>query len=189
MVKTRLAATLGDESALDIYLQLIDLTVQKTQSKDWQSIMFLSTNTEDLPQYNLDKRLQVGGDLGNKLKLAFAEMLDEFEKCIIVGSDCPYLSTTLIEQSYEALDNYDLVLGPTPDGGYYLIGLKNNCDLLFENINWSTDSVLSETINAAHVANLSSILMPILSDVDHASDWEDYLASKPDTLSTYFNHK
>lgn len=177
-VKTRIAATLGDQKALDIYLELLDTTIIKTADKGYETLLFFSENLNDLSQYPYERRLQVSGDLGNKLKHAFDEVLNTMDKCLIIGSDCPYINNEIILEAFQSLQDHDLVLGPTPDGGYYLIGLKQNEKSLFEDITWSTDSVFAQTISAAKNAKLSTYLLPILTDVDHASDWDDYLSWK-----------
>ncbi|HMS67720.1 MAG TPA: TIGR04282 family arsenosugar biosynthesis glycosyltransferase [Saprospiraceae bacterium] len=177
-VKTRIAATLGDQKALDIYLELLDTTIIKTAYKGYKTLLFFSENLNDLSQYPYERRLQLSGDLGNKLKCAFDEVLNTMDKCLIIGSDCPYINNEIILEAFQALQDHDLVLGPTPDGGYYLIGLKQNEKSLFEDISWSTDSVFAQTISAAKNAKLSTYLLPILTDVDHASDWDDYLSWK-----------
>ncbi len=177
-VKTRIAATLGDQKALDIYLELLDTTIINTADEDYETLLFFSENVDDLSQYPYERRLQVSGDLGNKLKSAFDEVLNTMDKCLIIGSDCPYINNEIILEAFQSLQDHDLVLGPTPDGGYYLIGLKQNEKSLFEDISWSTDSVFAQTISAAKNAKLSTYLLPILTDVDHASDWDDYLSWK-----------
>lgn len=177
-VKTRIAATLGDQKALDIYLELLDTTIINTADKGFETLLFFSENLNDLSQYPYERRLQVSGDLGNKLKSAFDEVLNTMDKCLIIGSDCPYINNEIILEAFQSLQDHDLVLGPTPDGGYYLIGLKQNEKSLFEDISWSTDSVFAQTISAAKNAKLSTYLLPILTDVDHASDWDDYLSWK-----------
>ncbi|MBP7644408.1 MAG: TIGR04282 family arsenosugar biosynthesis glycosyltransferase [Saprospiraceae bacterium] len=177
-VKTRIAATLGDQKALDIYLELLDTTIINTADEDYETLLFFSENVDDLSQYPYERRIQVSGDLGNKLKSAFDEVLNTMDKCLIIGSDCPYINNEIILEAFQSLQDHDLVLGPTPDGGYYLIGLKQNEKSLFEDISWSTDSVFAQTISAAKNAKLSTYLLPILTDVDHASDWDDYLSWK-----------
>jgi len=177
-VKTRIAATLGDQKALDIYLELLDTTIINTADKGFETLLFFSENLNDLSQYPYERRLQVSGDLGNKLKSAIDEVLNTMDKCLIIGSDCPYINNEIILEAFQSLQDHDLVLGPTPDGGYYLIGLKQNEKSLFEDISWSTDSVFAQTISEAKNAKLSTYLLPILTDVDHASDWDDYLSWK-----------
>ncbi|HOY13082.1 MAG TPA: TIGR04282 family arsenosugar biosynthesis glycosyltransferase [Saprospiraceae bacterium] len=174
-VKTRIAATLGDQKALDIYLNLLDTTIKSTTHEEYETVLFLSENVHDLNQYPFERKLQVVGGLGDKLKSAFDEVLTTMDKCLIIGSDCPYLNSDIILEAFQSLNEHDVVLGPTPDGGYYLIGLKQNENSLFEDITWSTESVMAQTILAAKNANLSTYFLPILTDVDHASDWDDYL--------------
>jgi uncharacterized protein len=89
---------------------------------------------------------------------------------VIIGTDCPGLDTRLLAQTFEALQTSDLVLGPALDGGYYLIGLRRVIPDLFENIAWSTDRVLSQTLGIAQGLNLSIHLLPELPDIDRPED-------------------
>ena len=174
-VKTRIASTVGEENALEIYKQLLDHTLSNTSGENWDTLLFLSDFIEDLPQYTFEKRLQARGDLGVKLHAAFEETLLQYEKCITIGSDCPYINAENVQEGFDSLNQNDVVLGPTLDGGYYLIGLSKPYKSLFDEIAWSTESVLNETVAAANKSHFSIHFLPTLSDVDHASDWDEYL--------------
>ena len=81
------------------------------------------------------------------MKEAFSEALKGHEKAIIIGSDCPQLSTPIIQEAFDALDHHDTVIGPTYDGGYYLLGMKNLYPFLFDDMRWSVDDVFNTTIS------------------------------------------
>ena len=105
---------------------------------------------------------------------AFDDVFSHHEKVIIVGSDCPQLSPKIINDAFGFLDKSDLVLGPTYDGGYYLLGIKKMYPFLFSGIKWSTETVLSQTLQKAETHQLHHKLLVKLSDVDYAVDWEDH---------------
>ena len=73
-----------------------------------------------------------------------------------------------------ALDHSPFVVGPAMDGGYYLLGMNTFEPSIFENIDWSTDKVFNQTIDAIKKLNKSCYLLPELSDIDYEEDWEEY---------------
>ena len=121
-------------------------------------------------------RPQGPGDLGRRMVRAFEEAFRDSNKgAVIIGSDIPGISAQIIEQAFDGLQKNDLVIGPAHDGGYYLIGLKNTAPAetyarLFENINWGTDAVLSQTLQTARKSGLGFIMLETLADVDHPAD-------------------
>ena len=105
---------------------------------------------------------------------AFANALSTQNKVLIIGSDCSQLQSTHILKASEKLDEYDVVIGPTLDGGYYLIGMTEPQEHLFENMEWSVSSVYAETISRIKDAGLSYYELPQLSDIDTIEDWQKY---------------
>lgn len=183
--KTRLAASVGHEKALKMYHQLMDHTrAQAAALSDTQLLLFYSNfiPAEDAwPSPPFDKRLQSGDDLGQRMKNAFQTAFDGgSERAIIIGSDCPGITTQLLEEAFAALDSHDLVLGPALDGGYYLLGMKQRYPSLFDDITWSTAEVAKQTLAAAETLQLHSKLLPALSDVDYLEDWLSYGWEVPD---------
>jgi glycosyltransferase A (GT-A) superfamily protein (DUF2064 family) len=104
------------------------------------------------------------------MRIAFETVFNLFpnSKCIIIGSDCYELTSKMIDEAFEKLDNNNFVIGPANDGGYYLLGMIILLPALFQNINWSTNKVYAQTI--AKMDNAA--IMPALSDIDL---WEDVL--------------
>ena len=174
-VKTRLAATIGDEKALDIYKQLLQHTFNIcSQVKAEKYIFYHEEIMEDDIWNAADfyKRLQVSTDLGDKMKAAFQELFNAgYKKIIIIGSDCLQLSPAIIESGYSMLQEKDAVIGPAKDGGYYLLGLRAMHEFIFENKKWSTASVFSQTLAELKQHHLSTGLLPELTDVDTEKDW------------------
>lgn len=110
---------------------------------------------------------QHGDDLGEKLHNAIAEMLNQkYDKVVLVGSDIPTLDSTTIVRAFTNLDDYDVVLGPCKDGGYYLIGMKKPYPTLFQDMAWSTSIVLQQTIQKARQAQLDIVQLEVKSDID-----------------------
>ena len=97
-------------------------------------------------------------------------------KCpaIVIGSDCPSIKVADISDAHKALEKHDVVIGPAVDGGYWLIGFQAPCPVLFDDIEWSLDNVLKETLARSEKAGLSVYLLRELADVDTAEDWEAF---------------
>ena len=111
------------------------------------------------------------------MKNAFSDLFDQgYSKVLIIGTDCPELSPEIIIAAFDSLNTHDIVIGPARDGGYYLLGMKKLCPDLFNNISWSTDQVLQQTLRACVDSGLSNRLLDELSDIDNE---EDLIALKP----------
>ncbi|MBD1260509.1 TIGR04282 family arsenosugar biosynthesis glycosyltransferase [Maribacter polysiphoniae] len=149
--KTRLAAKVGDQVALDIYKYLLRHTADITKDLHVHKHVYYSEGIwEDDSWDNLifDKRLQVGTDLGERMANAFrAGFENGFEKIIIIGSDMYDLEGTDIQKAFNALNENDFVIGPALDGGYYLLGMKSYTDAVFKNKAWGKNKVLEDTMN------------------------------------------
>jgi len=176
--KTRIAKTTGDERALEIYKELLEHTRDITSKVDAQRHLFYSSSIDtqdEWPGTLFDKKLQMQGGLGAKMQDAFERTQQAGGSMVIIGSDCGALQTEIIEQAFVALQDHDVVLGPTFDGGYYLLGLKAaNLDL-FSNVDWSTEKVYPQTIQKIKEQNLTYAELTCLHDIDFE---EDYLAWK-----------
>jgi len=176
-VKTRIAASAGDEKALAIYKALLTHTRSVTQQVDTNRHLFytnLISHDDEWPITDYTKHLQIDGDLGSKMKAAFEMCLVDNEKAVIIGSDCASLQPHHIENAYQLLDDHDLVIGPTYDGGYYLLGMKKLHYYLFDDMQWSVESVYDATISRAQNAGLSIANTEQLSDIDYIEDWEKW---------------
>jgi uncharacterized protein len=181
-VKTRLAKTVGDEKALEIYLELTEITRKNAKIlRGVNRSVFYSdfyNRHDDWSNTAFQKHVQSGNDLGERMYNAFSAMLKTNEKAVIIGSDCPTLTTKIIESAFEQLDTHDFVVGPSTDGGYYLLGFgqKNLSDAVFKNMDWSTETVLPTTLKRIEALEKTVFLLPELTDVDEEKDWVDYLA-------------
>lgn len=183
-VKTRLAKDFGAEKTLEIYLTLLEKTrhsAGNTQAERWLFYSEFIPEKDDWPESHFIKKLQPSGDLGQRMQHAFQLAFNEgAEKVAIIGSDCPELSAGIIQQSFDVLDQADYALGPTFDGGYYLLSMKNTTPELFQDMPWSSAEVFSLTQARIHALNRKVELLPMLSDVDEREDWERYLTFDDD---------
>jgi rSAM/selenodomain-associated transferase 1 len=181
-VKTRLAKTVGDEKALEIYLELTAITRKNAKIlRGVNRYVFYSdfyNRDDEWPNSAFQKQVQSGDDLGERMFNAFSTILKSSDKAVIIGSDCPTLTADILEKAFDALENHDFVVGPSTDGGYYLLGFgqQNLSDLVFKNMDWSTDKVLPTTLKRIEEAEKSVFLLPELTDVDEEKDWLAYKA-------------
>jgi rSAM/selenodomain-associated transferase 1 len=174
-VKTRLAKTVGPHNALKIYQYLLEHTMEITFELD-NVDKFLFYNEfiptkDEWPSHMYQKELQHGNDLGAKMKNAFDKVFDEnYSKAVLIMPDCPKMTDTLLDKAFRALDTNDFVLGPTNDGGYYLIGMKNLHPEVFDNKTYGTDHVLDDAINVINSLGKTYFKLPALTDVDMEED-------------------
>ena len=173
-VKTRLAKTLGDEKALEIYQQLLLHTVQITKNINCDKFVYYSDFVDQNDSWNNDryfKKLQSGGNLGDRMSAAFMELFKSgYNKLIIIGSDCLELTELEIINAFEVLNNDDVVIGPSFDGGYYLLGMKAFLPTLFMNKNWSTPTVFKDTLHDLNELNKTVSKLITLNDIDEEKD-------------------
>lgn len=175
-VKTRLAKTVGENRALEVYQELMEITareVYKVTSADCFVFYsdYLPEDDEIWKDEYVIKEIQEGDDLGERMSNAFAHVFEQgYEKAAIIGSDLPELTHELIEQAYRELDEVDVVIGPAKDGGYYLLGSNEHIPQIFNDKSWSTDNVFDETIQ--DLINMKKIWheLPILNDIDTEED-------------------
>lgn len=122
---------------------------------------------------------QKGRSLGERLENAFARMFKEGYAPIALGTDSPGVPPSYLRRAASLLEEKDLVLGPTPDGGYYLIGLARPVPQLLGGVPWSTSEVFAETLRRAKHRGLSVGLLPPFPDIDRISDIRRWQGWKP----------
>lgn len=173
-VKTRLAATVGDQKALEIYRALSQHTRTITEKLPAARIVYYTEAIEqnDLwPDGVFTKALQQGAGLGQRMENAFKEGFESgYTSICIIGTDCWELTTETILQAFEALNSADAVIGPARDGGYYLLGMNKLLPDAFRNKRWSTDTVLQDTIRDFDSLQLGYVKLPERTDVDTEDD-------------------
>ena len=178
-VKTRLQPELTAEQSLQLYRAIVEGIVTRMRSNNAWDIKIFFTPAEALAEITawlgdlLDYFPQQGDNLGDKMHHAIAECLHQgYEKVVLVGSDIPTLDVDTVLQAFSCLSECDVVIGPTDDGGYYLIGMKSSHTRLFENIYWSTDQVLQQSIQQARKLELQIKQLKVLFDIDTHHDVE-----------------
>jgi uncharacterized protein len=186
LVKTRLipfltpkmAALLQEAFLLDIIQMTDQESKQLNRSMSWSRLLACAPDTEhpffQRCERNESIRLicQKGDDLGERMDLAFRQTFSEgFEKVVIIGCDAPTLPISCIESAFESLSAHSLVLGPSLDGGYYLIGAKCPPTELLYGMAWGTEAVLSETLQRLNATKRSYHLLPFWYDIDLPRDF------------------
>lgn len=182
-VKTRLATSLGKDRALEIYKKLSLHTKNLTEPLLMDKIVFYSEAIDLMdiwPNATYLKALQEGHDLGEKMKNAFAGGFESgYSPICIIGTDCYELTTRIIEQAFSLLQSSDTVIGPAVDGGYYLLGMRTLHEPLFRKKQWSTASVLFDTLRDFESMGLRYAKLQTLRDVDTEEDlpgdWKNML--------------
>ena len=183
-VKTRLAAQIGDADAMELYkcFVLDTLSCLERIGVDFQIHFFPEDRLPQIsgwlgPGYRY--MAQRGGDLGERMSSAFANAFaDGLERVAIIGSDSPDLPTEFLAEALDELRASDAVIGPSSDGGYYLIGFQRNRFLVeaFDDISWGNDSVFEQTMNILQRCGRKVHLLPKWHDVDTIEDIKLLLA-------------
>lgn len=177
-IKTRLAASVGDERALELYKRFL-LNILSTLNKG-TFLFYLCFYPADALE-NLRKWLggdylymsQQGEDLGERMKNGFMEAFDSgFKRVLLIGSDIPGLPLEFIEEAFASLKEKDAVIGPSLDGGYYLIGFRDKkfSPQVFKGILWSTECVFEETMKILEREGLTIHTLKPLRDIDTIDD-------------------
>ncbi len=183
-VKSRLAVTIGESGALASYRLMMNHTALITSKLEVDKFVFYSDEIDCFDIWKEDiftKKIQdLDSNLGVKMAKAFDDLYGlSYSKILIIGSDCLLLSEEILNTAFDKLSDQQVVIGPSEDGGYYLIGF--NFDLIshvyqrvlamfFLNKVWSHPDVLNEAVEACHRLNLQYFLLPILADVDTSED-------------------
>ena len=179
-VKTRLAATINEVQAAAVYRAMLNYLVDSLSTVgDQRTIAF--TPSDKLPQFSKVTPSvmeswtmipQADGSLGNRMTHFFESLFagetedSSGRNVILIGSDCPNITPALLTEAFERLQNHDVVLGPTPDGGYYLVGMAGKYRDVFSGITYSTQSVLEQTIDKMQNDQIKYALLDPREDID-----------------------
>jgi len=173
-VKTRLGASIGSANALQVYKKLLSHTREIAVQVKCDREIWYSSMIDRRDSWNSDlfeKKLQQGRNLGVRMSRAFQQAFEAgYEKAVIIGSDCPELEPQHIEDAFDALRSEDAVIGPSEDGGYYLLGMKKYTPEIFSDIEWSTSSVFEETKRHFEQLGLTCKTLEVLNDIDTIED-------------------
>lgn len=185
--KTRLAKTVGDETALEIYKFLLERTKDVSSKVNADKAVYYSVKIRENDIWNPEvyqKHKQFGEDLGIRMLNAFKNGFEAgYEKVMIIGSDLYDLSEKNIEKAFIELDQNDVVIGPAEDGGYYLLGMNSLQENVFKNKEWGTASVRKDTLK--DLTDKKVKLLEFKNDIDV---YEDIL-NIPEIMSTFIENK
>ena len=187
--KTRLMAALGEQGAADLQRQMTEHLVGEARKllaihPVAIRICFDGNDQQRMRRWlgpEWDYVSQESGDIGRRMAGAFASAFEDGAgRAVLVGTDVPDLTAPILYRAFRELEGRDLVLGPSEDGGYYLIGLQRSAferasTRLFSGISWGTGAVLEQTLGISDGLNLSRSLTDSLVDVDRPEDlgsWE-----------------
>ena len=174
-VKTRLAKTIGDENAFEIYKALVEITEKATQNLSVDIRIYFSDVIVNSKWQDSKKYVQVGGDLGARMKNAFKTGFEDgYQRIVLIGSDLPTISDKIITNAFKELGENSLVFGPAEDGGYYLIGLTKLHGTIFTNKPWSKENLLKITLAELQSNKINVSLIETLNDIDTFEDLKQF---------------
>jgi len=185
-VKTRIARDLGAHGAAELYSQMAKRIIGMV----WRPHAYRAVIYFDPPDREEDVRAWLGidnvsyepqspGTIGDKMSNAFERVFSEGAgKAVLIGTDVPEITADIVSTACGMLKDTDVVLGPSYDGGYYLIGLRKFEPVLFRDIDWGTDTVFNRTLNRIIEKNLSHKSLDTLKDVDMAEDIDPVMLTR-----------
>ena len=186
-VKTRLARKIGETKALALYQKFVQRTLAAVEASgmDHQICFFPEDRkalVEDWLGMNHIFLPQKGYDLGQRMGNALSAAFDQgASKAILVGTDVPGIGAHHLLEARDMLNVKDVVIGPSLDGGYWLIGFQRDrfCPDLFCQVDWGSDSVFSTTIEKCLAPGLSPGILPALQDIDTLEDLQCFQKNNP----------
>ncbi len=175
-VKTRLSSLLDNSTTLNLYHHFLSDSIEKVCSvAEADRFIGIASNSQTGYFEDVSRRrsvqlfVQEGDNLGERMRRAFEDRFKEgYERVVIIGADSPTLPTAYIEQALQS--QKEVVIGPSTDGGYYLIGMQGKVTDVFEGVSWGTDQVLSETLDVLKGQRAEAELLPVWYDVDLPED-------------------
>ncbi|WP_147679011.1 TIGR04282 family arsenosugar biosynthesis glycosyltransferase [Algibacter pacificus] len=175
-VKTRLAKTIGNQGAFDVYSELVKVTENATKNLNCDKHIYFSESIVENQWPNDYKTVQEGKDLGERMLNAFKNGFEAgYSRIVLIGSDLPDINSKHIEVGLNKLNQTEVVFGPAEDGGYYLVGLSKMHATVFKNKPWSQDNLLKETLSELKEKRITFSTLETLNDIDN---FEDLVASK-----------
>lgn len=175
-VKTRLAGTVGHDAAARLSAAFLRTTLLRFQhSGDRRALVFSPRDRpaefEPLCSGKWELVPQTDGDLGCRMRHFVAVALEQgVQRVVLIGADSPTLPGEHVQRAFDLLADHPVVLGPTPDGGYYLLGISRQVPPIFEGISWSTPQVWQQTTARLAAAQVAYEVLPEWYDVDEPAD-------------------
>jgi len=183
-VKSRIASDLGADVALAAYRTLAEHAVAAASHVDWcrKTIAYSPNGSGEAMRHwfgdLFDYRAQGDGDLGRRMLAALERAFsDGADRVILIGVDCPGVSDAVISDAFTRLDQADVVIGPSFDGGYYLIGMKKPMKVLFTDIPFGTGKTLQKTLTTARRSGIRVSLLDWKRDVNTGDAWRSVAKS------------
>ncbi len=178
-VKTRLIPSITPIEAAELYKAFVTDIIFNTHKLKCErvTIAYTPSNAEatfhNICDQSVNYLPQKGHTLGERMKNAFKYAFDKGSKrTIIIGTDSPTLPLSYIHKAFDALKEVPVTLGPTFDGGYYLIGLSEQNDAIFDGVDWSTSMVFGQTLARIQAINKQLYVLPPWYDVDTPDNLE-----------------
>ena len=175
-VKSRLAKSIGEQSALEVYIKLLEHTESVLKQINCDKAIYYSVKVRENDIWDASvfkKYQQFGDDLGIRMENAFKKGFEDgYKNIVIVGSDLYDLKPEHINNAFKALDTHDHVIGPAEDGGYYLLGMKTLHPSVFKIDNWGTETVYKQTLSKLN--NNTVYVLETLNDIDYVEDLKPY---------------
>jgi rSAM/selenodomain-associated transferase 1 len=177
-VKSRLAKDLGEETATNLYRCFVEDLLERFSKESYRlRIAFYPAEKESEMRETLGDEFsyipQAGEDLGERMKLSFLRCFSEGARSVVlIGSDIPDLPARIVDEAFLALNEYEAVIGPSVDGGYYLLGFKQdtfNGDV-FMGLPWGAETVFQETMKILRRAGAPVHVLPVWWDIDKPED-------------------
>ncbi len=176
-VKSRLAREVGVEQALKVYQRMLEVLREAALAGGWPRWLWYKASIEENDGWDtseFEKKSQGEGDLGKRMEHAFREAFKHgFKKVVIIGAECPELNAEILQEAFSALNKKEAVIGPSTDGGFYLLGLTEFKDI-FEEIRWSTESVYSQMMAELRKKNISFAELRELSVLNTKEDLQKF---------------
>lgn len=186
-VKTRLGREIGHEQATALYRRMGEEQLARIPVEMRAEVHYAPRGAKpDMIEW-LGKRhyrSQTGGDLGARMSHAFVTGFRRgYRPVLAIGADCPDLDSICLREAVRSLAKYDVVIGPASDGGYYLIGLRAPAPGLFTGIEWSTSTVLAETLRRAAQQKLSVALLRERLDIDDLPTLQSHIRNRRELIT------
>ncbi len=177
--KTRMIPALGEKGAANLQKQMTQHTIKT--ARQLQSFLSVSLEirytdgNQALMQKwlgdNLNYQPQVAGDLGKKMHMAAVEAFATGkQRIVMIGIDCPDLTTHILKTAFSHLKSHDLVLGKAKDGGYYLIGFNRLIPQIWQDISWGSSQVFAQTVAKIKHLGIKASYLKELNDIDRPED-------------------
>ncbi len=185
-VKRKLAKEVGDEQALGVYQKLLIYTKEITKKLNCDKSVFYSDRIDDNDLWDnmiYTKNLQSGDNRGERLTDAFTRAFAMGkDRVVVIGTDCIELESYMIKEAFAVLESNDVVMGPSSDGGYYMLGMRKFLPMLLLEKDWNSDDLLMDTIIDLKKLDSKYYLLKTLNNIETSADLDQLsrVQQKPD---------